>query len=126
MQSSTGTGSPPTAGETVPGRDVDWDAAVEGAAFKELRRSRQGFIVPAAIGALTWMLLWVVLIAYAPDFMGSSVYEGLTLAYVTGLSQYVLVWVLAWLYLRKARREWAPLQRRAIESLGDAGKGRSA
>ena len=116
MQSSTGIGSEVPA---PPARDIDWDAAVQEPGFQELIRRRRRFVVPAAVFALTWMLLWVILIAYAPDFMGRSIYEGLTVAYLTGLSQYVVVWGISWLYLRKARLEWAPLQRQAIERLQD-------
>jgi uncharacterized membrane protein (DUF485 family) len=125
MQSSIGTGSPAQAPVRAAPAEIDWDAAVEEPAFRDLVRSRRRFVLPAVVGALTWMLLWVVLIAYAPDFMGRSIYEGLTVAYLTGLSQYVVVWVLSWLYLRKSKREWAPLQRRAIERLGSS-EGRQA
>jgi uncharacterized membrane protein (DUF485 family) len=118
MQQSTGTGSAvETPRATAAPTQVDWDAAVEEPVFRELLRRRRRFVVPATVGALAWMLLWVVLIAYAPDFMGESIYEGLTVAYLTGFSQYLVVWVLAWIYLRKSRREWGPLQRRAIERL---------
>jgi uncharacterized membrane protein (DUF485 family) len=125
MQSSTGTGSgvPQTAAPTAGA--IDWDAAVQEPTFVELQRSRRRFIVPATTFGLAWMLAWVILIAYAPDFMGESIYEGLTVAYLTGFSQYVVVWVLAWMYLRRAKHVWAPLQREAVERLRD-GQGRSA
>lgn len=122
MQSSTGTGSgvhEPAAPATD---EIDWDAAVQEPTFVELQRRRQRFIVPATSFGLAWMLVWVVLIAYAPDFMGESIYEGLTVAYLTGFSQYVVVWVLAWMYMRKAKHEWAPLQRQAIERLRADGR----
>jgi len=57
----------------------------------------------------------VVLAGYAPDFMGESVYEGLTVGYVLALTQFVMVWGLGWLYLRKADREFDPLAERAAE-----------
>ena len=47
--------------------------------------------------------------AYAPDFMGESVYEGLTVGYVYALTQFVMVFTLGLLYLRKADREFDPL-----------------
>lgn len=119
MPSSTGIGNGVQASAAPAARDIDWDAAIQEPGFQELLRRRRRFVVPAAVGALAWMLLWVVLIAYAPEFMGRSIYEGLTVAYLTGLSQYLVVWGISWLYLRKARREWAPLQRQAIERLRD-------
>jgi uncharacterized membrane protein (DUF485 family) len=125
MQSSTGTGSGVRETAAPAAGAIDWDAAVQEPTFLKLQRSRRRFIVPALIIGLTWMLAWVVLIAYAPDFMGESIYEGLTVAYLTGFSQYVVVWVLAWMYLRRAKHEWAPLQREAIERLQES-TGRSA
>lgn len=96
---------------------VDWEAAVRDPAFQQLMRSRRRFVVPATIGAVGWLLLWLVLLAYAPDFMGSSLYSGLTVGYALGLSQYALAWIIAWRYLRKSRREWMPLRRRSLERL---------
>jgi uncharacterized membrane protein (DUF485 family) len=96
---------------------IDWDVAVQDPVFKQLVSSRQRFVLSASLGAFGWLVLWLILIAYAPDFMGSSIYQGFTLAYAMGLSQYLLVWVLSWWYLRKSKREWGPLRQRVIERM---------
>jgi Protein of unknown function, DUF485 len=57
--------------------------------------------------------------AYAPDFMGESVYQGLTVGYCYALTQFVMVFGLGLLYLRKADREFDPLAERAIEAYAD-------
>ena len=41
--------------------------------------------------------------------MASSVYEGLTVGYCLALTQFLMVFVLGILYLRKADREYDPL-----------------
>ena len=46
--------------------------------------------------------------------MGSSIYRGLTVAYVLGLSQFVMVWLVVWGYLRKSRTDLEPLERRVV------------
>ena len=96
---------------------IDWEAAIRLPAFAELRRRRRRFVAPAAIGAFAWVTLWLVLVAYAHRFMGREIVDGVSVMLVTGLSQFALVWVLAAGYLRRARRDWAPLQRRAIQEL---------
>src|SRR5829696_3641902 len=101
---------------------VDWVAAERSPEFQELVRRRRAFVVPATVFFLGWFLAFVLLAGYAPDFMGESVYEGLTVGYVLALSQFVMVWVLSWLYLRRADRLFDPLAHRAAQVALDTGR----
>jgi uncharacterized membrane protein (DUF485 family) len=94
--------------------DVDWKAAEESPEFQELVRRQRRFIVPATIFFLAWYLGFIVLAGYAEDFMGERIYEGFTVGYLLALSQFVMVWGLAALYLRKADREFDPLREKAV------------
>ena len=47
--------------------------------------------------------------ATRPDFMGESVYEGLTVGYCYALTQFLMVFVLGIWYLRKSENEFDPL-----------------
>ena len=58
---------------------------------------------------------FILLAAYAEDFMARSVYEGLTVGYCLALTQFVMVLVLGLLYLRKSANEFDPLAAKAIE-----------
>ena len=42
--------------------------------------------MPATIFFLTWYFGFILLAGYAPDFMGESVYEGLTVGYCLALT----------------------------------------
>lgn len=95
--------------------DVDWKAAEESPEFKELVRKQRRFVVPATVFFLGWYTIFILLAGYAPDFMGSSIYQGFTVGYGLALTQFVMVWVLAWLYVRKADREFDPLRKRAAD-----------
>jgi uncharacterized membrane protein (DUF485 family) len=103
---------------------VDWESVERSEEFQELVRRRRAFVLPATIFFLAWYLAFVLLAGYAPDFMGRSVYQGFTVGYALALSQFVMVWGLAWLYLRMADRVFDPLaeraKRRALEQLGAA------
>jgi hypothetical protein len=63
----------------------------------------------------------VVLTAVAPDFMGESIYQGLTVGYVLALTQFLMVLVLGLMYLRKSDRVFDPLAQRVIDKYGDGG-----
>ena len=88
---------------------ADWEAIERSDEFQELMSKRRSFVVPATIFFLTWYMGFILLAGYAPDFMGNSVYEGLTVGYCLALTQFVMVFVLGIWYLRKAEREFDPL-----------------
>ena len=105
----------PTASERA-GQPIDWVAVERSPEFQELVKSRRRFVVPATIFFLTWYLGFIVLAAEAPSFMGESIYQGFTVGYLLALSQFVMTWVLGWLYLRRADRDFDPLAKRAADS----------
>jgi len=102
---------------------VDWEAIERSPEFQELVHRRRGFVIPCTVFFLSWYLGFIVLCAYAPDFMGDSVYEGLTVGYCLALSQFLMVLVLGVWYLRKAENVFDPLAekaaRRAVETAED-------
>jgi uncharacterized membrane protein (DUF485 family) len=103
--------------------DVDWEAAERSPEFQELVRRQRRFIIPATVFFLSWYLGFIILAGYAEDFMGSSIYEGFTVGYALALTQFLMTWVLGWMYLRKADREFDPLRERAagqaLHALGE-------
>jgi uncharacterized membrane protein (DUF485 family) len=95
--------------------DIDWEAIEASPEFQELVRKRRSFVVPATIFFLTWYMGFIVLAAYAEDFMSERVYQGLTVGYCLALTQFVMVLVLGIMYLRRADRVYDPLAAKAIE-----------
>ena len=100
-------------------QQVDWEAVERSPEFQELIRRKRRFVVPATVFFLVWYLGFILLAGYAEDFMGESVYEGLTVGYCLALTQFLMVWGLSWLYLRKADREFDPLEESARAQAGD-------
>mgnify|MGYP000606676088 CR=1 FL=1 len=109
-------------------RHIDWKAAESSPEFRELIAARRRFVVPATIFFLSWYIGFILLAGYAQDFMGSSVYEGLTVGYCLALTQFVMVGVLGVLYLRRANNVYDPLAAKAAQVAIDAGheRGRRA
>ena len=110
-------------------RGVDWEAIERSPEFQELVTRRRAFVLPATIFFLTYYMAFILLAGYAEDFMASSVYEGLTVGYCLALTQFLMVFTLGILYLRKADREYDPLAQRVVTKAGDGDggeKGRAA
>jgi uncharacterized membrane protein (DUF485 family) len=95
--------------------DIDWKAIEASPEFQELVRKRRAFVVPATIFFLAWYMGFIVLAAYAEDFMSERVYQGLTVGYCLALTQFVMVLVLGIMYLRRADEVYDPLAAKAIE-----------
>jgi uncharacterized membrane protein (DUF485 family) len=105
--------------------DVDWEAVERSPEFRELVKRKNAFVIPATLFFMAWYFGFIVLAGYAPDFMGREfIADGLTVGYVLALSQFVMTWVLGWMYLRRADRDFDPLAaraREAAEAVGPAG-----
>jgi uncharacterized membrane protein (DUF485 family) len=103
--------------------DIDWVAAERSPEFQELVMKRRGFVIPATVFFLAWYFGFIFLAGYAPDFMGREfLTDGVTVGYVLALSQFVMTWVLGWLYVRRATRVFDPLAARAAEVAVRAGR----
>ena len=116
--------APGTSGAAHP-PDVDWLAAERSPEFQELVHRRRSFVLPALAFVFVWYFGFIALASYAPDFMGESVYEGVTIGYLLALSQFAMTWVLAWLYLRRAERVFDPLAEAAAKRAMETGGGRA-
>ena len=95
-------------------RRIDWEAIEETPEFRELVRKRRSFVVPATIFFLAWYMGFILLAAYAQDFMAERIYQGLTVGYVLALTQFVMVLGLGIAYLRRSDRVYDPLAEKAI------------
>jgi uncharacterized membrane protein (DUF485 family) len=100
MSTEVTTGAPP---------DPAAYTAVQGSSeFGALRKTLRGFIFPMTAAFFVWYALYVVLSAYARDFMGTKVVGNINVALVFGLLQFVTTFLIAWLYARFAGRRLDP------------------
>lgn len=93
----------------------DWESIEHSPEFQELVRTRRAFVLPATLFFLSYYMGFILLAGYAEDFMASSVYEGVTVGYCLALTQFVMVFVLGIMYLRKSDRDYDPLAARVVE-----------
>ncbi|MQA94015.1 MAG: DUF485 domain-containing protein [Streptosporangiales bacterium] len=93
--------------------EIDGDgryvAMSEDPRFVGLRRAFRGFVFPMTVAFLVWYLLYVLLSAYAREFMATPVAGNLNVAFVFGILQFVSTFLIAWWYSRFAARKLDPV-----------------
>lgn len=94
---------------------ADWESVAAQEEFKGLLASKRRFIVPATIFFVVYYFALPVLVGYAPRLMETRVL-GLNVAYLFALSQFVMAWAVAALYVRAASG-WDKTARRVVERL---------
>ena len=67
------------------------------------------FIFPMTAAFLLWYALYVLMSAYARDFMSIKIVGNINVALVFGLLQFLSTFLIAWYYSRYASRELDPL-----------------
>ncbi|MQA06138.1 MAG: DUF485 domain-containing protein [Streptosporangiales bacterium] len=84
--------------------------------FVELRRRFRRFVFPATVLFLVWYGMYVIAANYFHDFMAIKVVGNVNIALIFGLLQFVSTFLIAWLYARKAGRDFDPLAERLKNS----------
>jgi uncharacterized membrane protein (DUF485 family) len=75
----------------------------------ELEHRHQRFVWPVTIFFLVYYLSLPILAGVAPDLMGTKVFGQFTFGYLFALSQFLMAFVVAWLYARWAASRMDPL-----------------
>jgi uncharacterized membrane protein (DUF485 family) len=83
-------------------------AVQESPQFQDLRKRYRGFVLPVAAGALVWYFAYVLLAAYAADFMGTPVFGNINLGLILGLLQFVTTFAITAWYIRFADKSLDP------------------
>jgi uncharacterized membrane protein (DUF485 family) len=76
--------------------------------FQELRRKLRRFVFPMTAAFLIWYFAYVLLGAFAHDFMAVKVWGNINVGLLIGLGQFVSTFVITGLYVRFANRELDP------------------
>jgi len=108
--------------EAGPGRHIptadDYARMETDDRFIELRRRYRSFAFPMTVAFLAWYLLYVLMSAYARDFMDTKVVGNLNVAFFFGILQFVSTFLIAYLYSRYANRRLDPLADELNRDLG--------
>ena len=100
---------------TYTATEAQYLAMQESPEFQELRKRYRGWVLPVAAGALVWYFLYVLLAAYAADFMGQKLIGNINVGLVMGLLQFVSTFLVTALYIRHADKSLDPASQRLRE-----------
>ncbi|ALO67615.1 hypothetical protein AS189_15385 [Arthrobacter alpinus] len=87
---------------------VDFIAEQNSEEFKQLKKSHRNFVFPVAIGFLVWYFAYVLLAAYAHDFMSIKVWGNFNIGLILGLLQFVTTFGITTWYVTYANRKLDP------------------
>jgi uncharacterized membrane protein (DUF485 family) len=76
--------------------------------FQELKSRLRRFVFPMTAFFIVWYAIYVVLGAFAHDFMATKVWGNINLGLIIGLGQFLTTFVITGLYVRFANRELDP------------------
>ena len=85
--------------------------------FSRLRRSFRGFAIPMTVAFLVWYFAYVLLSTYAEGLMSTPVLGNLNLGLLMGISQFLMTFLITWLYIRHANRSLDPISQKLRDEL---------
>ncbi len=102
-------------------RNQEWVAVERTSAFQEYSRKRKAFLIPATIFFLLFFMGLPLLAAFTTVLNGKAV-GPLTWAYIYGIAQFFMTWIMMHLYVNRANK-WDALVERARQEVAEE-KGR--
>ena len=94
--------SPPT---------IDWDAVIADPRFQELHRKKQTFLTTLMIVSVVFYFLLPIGAAYFQDLFKVKVWGVVNFGLLFALTQFVVAWLVAFYYSRRAGSEFDRLAR---------------
>lgn len=76
--------------------------------FQRLRKRQRSFVFPMTIFFLAWYFAFVMLGAFAPEFMATPVFGLVNLGLLLGLAQFITTFVITMWYVRFANSKLDP------------------
>lgn len=83
---------------------VDYVAFQQRPEFQRLRTTQRRFVFPLAVFFLLWYVAYVLVAAYAPEFMATPLIGNVNVGIVLGLLQFVTTFGITMWYVRFANR----------------------
>lgn len=87
----------------------DYQEVAESPDFRDLQRRHRSFVFPLAVLFLIWYFVYVLLAAYAHDFMATPVFGAVNVGLLFGFGQFLTTFIITMAYVRYANRNLDPL-----------------
>ena len=114
-------GNDATSANGVDMANVDFVAIQKSNTFQELRRKQRGFVFPVLLACMVWYFGYVLLAAYAKDFMATKLIGEFNVGLLLGLLQVVTTFIVTMWYVRFANRDLDPIAAEIRDDI-EAGK----
>jgi len=103
--------SPPGETATAPPTrtGLNYQAEEKNPRFIELKRRHRSFVFPLAVFFLVWYFAYVILAAYAHDFMATPVFGVINMGLLLGFGQFITTFIITMTYVSFANRRLDPL-----------------
>ncbi|MFE6736872.1 DUF485 domain-containing protein [Microbacterium sp. NPDC057650] len=94
--------------DPVPPDGIDYIAVQDSEQFQTLKKTQRSFIFPLAAFFLIWYFAYVLLAAFATEFMSQRVWGDITVGLLFGLGQFVTTFVITMWYVSFANKKLDP------------------
>ena len=85
---------------------VDWDAIIRDPRFQSLHHRKSAFLWGLMLFSVAYYFLLPIGAAYFQDLFKIRVWGVLNIGLLFALSEFALAWIIAWIYSRKASRDF--------------------
>ncbi len=85
-------------------QDRVWAETQASPEFQDLKRKFRGFAFPLTIAFLAWYFLYVILTAFAREWIATPVIGNINIALILGLLQFASTFLIMWLYERHSSK----------------------
>jgi uncharacterized membrane protein (DUF485 family) len=86
--------------------DIDWDKVIADPRFQSLHRRKQGFLTGLMVFSVVFYFLLPVGAAYFQRLFATKVWGVVNFGLLFALLQFVVAWLVAWYYSRRAGAEF--------------------
>ena len=87
---------------------IDFREVESCAEFHDLKKKHRSIVLPLSIFFLTWYFLYVLLGAYAHDFMAIPVFGTINIGILLGFGQFLTTFIITMIYVRRANSTLDP------------------
>lgn len=81
-----------------------WVETQASAEFQALKRKYRGFAFPVTVAFLVWYFGYILLTAFARDWVSIEVAPNINIALILGVLQFASTFLIAWLYERHSSK----------------------
>jgi uncharacterized membrane protein (DUF485 family) len=85
---------------------VDWDAIIRDPRFQSLHRRKSAFLWGLMLLSVVYYFMLPVGAAYFQDLFKMRVWGVINVGLMFALSEFAVAWIVAWIYSRKATRDF--------------------